>query len=95
MNKIKNLSESIRAKLFNISKNEKIDFNLIILRYLQESFLYRLSISQYKNNFLLKGGLLKNVDSIHRITIDGATDRKKKRNKKEKSNDEVCDDSNK
>ena len=58
MNKIKNLSESIRAKLFNISKKEKIDFNLIILRYLQESFLYRLSISQYKNKFLLKGGLL-------------------------------------
>jgi len=55
---IKNLSESIRAKLFNLSKNKKVDFNLIILRYLQESFLYRLSISKYKNNFLLKGGLL-------------------------------------
>ena len=55
---IKNLSESIRVKLFNISKKENIDFNLIILRYLQESFLHRLSISKYKNNFLLKGGLL-------------------------------------
>ena len=45
---------------------------------------------------LIKHGLLKNVDSIHRITIDTATEKKAKRLKKaeEKAN-EVCDDSNK
>lgn len=45
---------------------------------------------------LIKKGLLKNVDSIHRITIDNATTRKQKRQKKvEDKTDEVCNDSNK
>ena len=44
---------------------------------------------------LLKNGLLKNVDSIHRITIDNATERKIKRQakaKKEGHQDEVRND---
>lgn len=47
---------SIRAKLLNIAKKEKIAFQVILLRYIHERFLYRLSISKYKNNFFLKGG---------------------------------------
>lgn len=47
---------SIRAKLLNIARKEGIAFQLILLRYIHERFLYRLSISKYKDNFFLKGG---------------------------------------
>ena len=49
---------SISAKLKNIAKDEKRAFNIILLLYMQERLLYRLSISKYKEKFILKGGLL-------------------------------------
>ena len=49
---------SISAKLKNIAKDEKRAFNVILLLYMQERVLYRLSISKYKEKFILKGGLL-------------------------------------
>lgn len=49
---------SISAKLKNIAKNEKRAFNTILLLYMQERLLYRLSVSKYKEKFILKGGLL-------------------------------------
>jgi predicted nucleotidyltransferase component of viral defense system len=56
---VKKLSaKSIRAKLLHISKKENISFQLIIIRYFQERLLYRLSISQFNENFCLKGGVL-------------------------------------
>ncbi len=63
---------SIRAKLLNISRNENIAFQVIIFRYLHERFLYRLSISEYANSFMLKGGnLLYAIDGLKvRPTID-------------------------
>lgn len=56
--KITNISESKHKKLLHISKLENRDFNSLEKRYLQERFLYRLSISEFKNKFILKGGLL-------------------------------------
>ena len=55
---ITNKAASIRAKIENISRKEKIDFDYLLLRYLQERFLYRLANSDYSDNFILKGGLL-------------------------------------
>lgn len=55
---IKNKTASIKAKLLNIAKSENIDFDAVLLRYFQERFLYRLSISKYSKYFVLKGGLL-------------------------------------
>lgn len=49
---------SISAKLKNIAKDEKRTYNVILLLYMQERLLYRLSISKYKEKFILKGGLL-------------------------------------
>ncbi|MCF8367321.1 MAG: nucleotidyl transferase AbiEii/AbiGii toxin family protein [Bacteroidales bacterium] len=51
-----NISASIRARLNNIARKEKIAFQVIILRFLHERFLYRLSMSKYAENFFLKGG---------------------------------------
>lgn len=55
---IKEIAASTRARLLNIAKLENIDFDFLLLRYFQERFLYRLSISDYSQNFILKGGLL-------------------------------------
>ena len=55
---IKNKPASIRDKLTNIARTEGIDFDALLLRYFQERFLYRLSISEFSDNFVLKGGLL-------------------------------------
>ncbi|HOZ30357.1 MAG TPA: nucleotidyl transferase AbiEii/AbiGii toxin family protein [Bacteroidales bacterium] len=55
---MKNSIESIKARLKNISDKENIDYQLILVRYFHERFLYRLSISRYKDHFMLKGGNL-------------------------------------
>lgn len=55
---IKNKPASIRARLMNIARAEKIDFDFLLLRYFQERLLYRLSISDFSDRFVLKGGLL-------------------------------------
>lgn len=51
-----NIAASIRARLTNISRKENIAFQVIIVRYLHERLLYRLSISHFANQFYLKGG---------------------------------------
>lgn len=55
---IKNKPASIRAKLMNIARAEKIDFDALLLRYFQEKFLCRLAISRFSDHFVLKGGFL-------------------------------------
>ena len=59
MSEIKNYGKSNRTKLLNLSKQTKgADYNLILLRFVQERFLYRLSKSAYRGNFFRKGGAL-------------------------------------
>ena len=53
---MRNRAASIRARLLNLSKNEGIDFQLIIIRYLHERLIYRISASDYSEKFVLKGG---------------------------------------
>lgn len=55
---MKNVAASIKSKLLKISRDEKISFQLLIIRYFQERLLYRMSKSIYKNSFYLKGGVL-------------------------------------
>jgi len=55
---IKDSGASIRARLTNIAKETKRDFDALLLQYFQERFLYRLSISSYRSAFILKGALL-------------------------------------
>jgi len=56
-NEVRNMDASVKARLKNIAKEYKKTFNLILQLYMQERFLYRLSVSEYKDNFILKGGL--------------------------------------
>ena len=54
----KNYGKSVRAKLLNISKAEKLGYQLIVIRYIQERLLYRLSQSRFREKLFLKGGAL-------------------------------------
>jgi hypothetical protein len=68
----KNLGESIRQKLKNLSIARNRPFEEILRYYGIERFLYRLSISSYATNFFLKGGLMLKVWDAedHRATMD-------------------------
>lgn len=39
-------------------KREKISAQLVLQNYMLERFLERVSVSEYRNNFIIKGGLL-------------------------------------
>lgn len=53
-----NVGVSVRARLLNIARERGQDYNRVLIRYAQERLLYRLSVSRYRNNFILKGALL-------------------------------------
>ena len=67
-----NIAASVRARLLNKARAEKLDFNLLLTRYALERILYRLSVSGQRNQFLLKGALLFDLwfDVPHRPTHD-------------------------
>ena len=67
-----NKAVSVRARLLNKARAEKLDFNLLLTRYALERVLYRLSISEQSGQFLLKGALLFDIwfDLPHRPTHD-------------------------
>ena len=69
---MKNIAKSVRQKLLNISRENKIDYMKILIRYAIERFLYRLGISEYKNKFVLKGAMLFIIwtENPHRTTKD-------------------------
>jgi len=70
--KPKNIAASVKQKLLKLYQDQKIDHSFILTRYALERFLYRLGASQYRDNFLLKGGTLFALwlDNLHRITRD-------------------------
>lgn len=49
--------DSIKARLKKIAAEENKPFDFILMLYFIERLLYRLSISEYKEKFVLKGGL--------------------------------------
>jgi len=56
----KGIGRSVRSRLLNISKvyGEKDGFMKLLVRYLHERLIYRISVSRYRENFFLKGGSL-------------------------------------
>lgn len=68
----KMIGKSIRARLLNLAKQEKQEFMKVLVRYLHERLLFRISASTYKGHFLLKGSsLLFALDGFKaRPTID-------------------------
>lgn len=54
----KNIAHSLKVRLLNLSDHDNRRYQQLLVRYMQERFLYRLSKSKYRNNFILKGGAL-------------------------------------
>lgn len=52
------MSKSVKAKLLNIAKEHNQDYQQLVTRYLYERLLFRLSKSDYREQFYLKGGAL-------------------------------------
>ena len=53
-----NIVASVRQRLLNIIRQTGDDANLVWTRYATERLLYRLSISEYAGEFILKGAML-------------------------------------
>lgn len=49
---------SLKAKIRNIAKSKNLPAQVILQNYMFERFLNRLSASEYKEKFVLKGGML-------------------------------------
>ncbi len=52
------LTRSVKDRLHNQARAQKRLFNDLLQQYIIERFLYRLSISRYRNRFVLKGALM-------------------------------------
>jgi predicted nucleotidyltransferase component of viral defense system len=55
---MKNIIASIQAKLRQLAQVDGKNYQLILIRYFQERLIYRISVSEYCENFCLKGGTL-------------------------------------
>ena len=55
---LKNVGASVRARLLQRSRDERTDFQILLTRYALERLLYRLSRSEHRNRFVLKGAML-------------------------------------
>lgn len=64
--------DSIRARLLNRARAEGVELQQVLTRFALERLLYRLSISDHRDQFLLKGALLFNLwySELHRPTRD-------------------------
>ena len=56
--KVKNLPASVKARLANVAREQREDFQELLSRFGRERLLYRLSASEYRERFILKGALL-------------------------------------
>lgn len=55
---MKNIGASVRARLLNISKEKGQTFERVLTRFALERLLYRLSLSDHADRFVLKGAML-------------------------------------
>lgn len=63
---------SLKAKIRNIAKEKRIPAQVILQNYMFERLMYRLSLSDHKDNFVIKGGMLvaSMVGIDNRATMD-------------------------
>lgn len=69
---VKNQAESIKQRLLNLARERKEDYNFVLRQYVLQRLMHRISVSEYADDFLLKGGLLFWVwnEDFHRPTQD-------------------------
>jgi predicted nucleotidyltransferase component of viral defense system len=69
---IKDMGASVRARLMAISRERNQTFRLVLLNYVLERLLYRLSQTEHRSRLILKGAMLltKGFDDPLRPTQD-------------------------
>src|ERR1700730_12577381 len=55
---VRNMAASVRARLLNIAREGDQTFELLLTRYVLERLLHRLSMTKYRDRFVLKGAML-------------------------------------
>jgi len=68
----KDMAASVRQRLRDLARTRSEDFDYVLRQYVMQRLLYRLSCSDYSEQFLLKGALLFWVwhEDLHRPTRD-------------------------
>jgi predicted nucleotidyltransferase component of viral defense system len=68
----RDIGAPVRTRLMNLARERGQVFDLLLTRYALERLLYRLSISQHRDRFVLKGAMLVTTwfDDPHRPTRD-------------------------
>ena len=63
---------SVRQRLLNLAREKGQVFDVVLVTYGLERLMYRLSISEHRDSFVLKGGLLVTLwtGDEHRVTRD-------------------------
>jgi len=54
----KNIAASVKQRLLNMARTEGRAFDILLVRFALERLLFRLSHSAYRENYILKGGML-------------------------------------
>jgi len=69
---VTNVAASVRQRLLNLARESKQDFGLLLTKYALERLLFRISQSEHKTAFILKGALLFELwaEQTHRPTRD-------------------------
>lgn len=67
-----NMAKSVKDRLLNIARQEGRVFDVLLVRFALERLLYRLSVSEHRERFVLKGGMLVTVwvKDDNRVTRD-------------------------
>ena len=67
-----NLAKSVKDRLLNLARAEGKVFDVVLVRFALERLLYRLSLSEHRDRFVLKGGMLVTIwlDDDNRVTRD-------------------------
>lgn len=67
-----NMARSVKDRLLSIARQEGRVFDVLLVRFALERLLYRLSISEHRDRFVLKGGMLVTVwvEDDNRVTRD-------------------------
>lgn len=61
----KDVEASVKSRLLNLARRQRQPFQELLQYYSMERFLYRLSLTDHVNRFVLKGALLIKVWNIH------------------------------
>ena len=51
-------STQLKALIRNLAKKSNVEAEVLLRRFMMERFLERIAVSAYKDNFILKGGML-------------------------------------